>query len=149
MDCRLVVAKPLYEPVLEYGLFDPSEQTSMKSCGLVKPSGSTLVQAMACCLTVPSHYLNQCRLIITKVQWHLTRDTSAINGQISLKITYLKFLLNLPGANALKWGHHMSNGVTTLQLSPISCLTQIFYTVYRLLSGLRNLCMKVLSSVSK
>ena len=39
--------------------------------GLVKPfgdrSGSTLTQVMACCLTAPSHYLNQCRLIISKV----------------------------------------------------------------------------------
>ena len=32
-------------------------------------SRSTLVQVMACCLTAPSHYLNQCWLIITKVQW--------------------------------------------------------------------------------
>ena len=47
-------------------------------------SGSTLAQVMACCLTAPSHYLNQCWLIISKVQWqspegNLTRDASAIN----------------------------------------------------------------------
>ena len=47
-------------------------------------SGSTLAQVMACCLTAPSHYLNQCWLIISKVQWHssehnCTRDTSALN----------------------------------------------------------------------
>ena len=47
-------------------------------------SGSTLAQVMACCLTPPSHYLNQCWLIISKVEWHsskgkFTRDTSAIN----------------------------------------------------------------------
>ena len=45
-------------------------------------SGSTLVQVMACCLTAPSHYLNQCWLIISKVEWHSSkgnfiRDTSA------------------------------------------------------------------------
>ena len=33
-------------------------------------SGSTLAQAMACCLTAPSHYLSQCWLIINEVQWH-------------------------------------------------------------------------------
>ena len=33
-------------------------------------SGSTLGQVMACCLTAPSHYLNQCWLIISKVLWH-------------------------------------------------------------------------------
>ena len=47
-------------------------------------SGSTLAQVMACCLMAPSHYLNQCWLIISKVQWHssqcnFTRDTSAIS----------------------------------------------------------------------
>ena len=31
---------------------------------------STLAQVMACCLTGPSHYLNQCWLIISKVLWH-------------------------------------------------------------------------------
>ena len=33
-------------------------------------SGSTLAQVMACCLTAPSHYLNQRWLIISKVLWH-------------------------------------------------------------------------------
>ena len=47
-------------------------------------SGPTLVQVMACCLTAPSHYLNQCWLIISKVLWlscegKFTRDTSIIN----------------------------------------------------------------------
>ena len=47
-------------------------------------SRSTLAQVMACCLMVPSHYLNQCWLIISKIQWHpsesnFTRDTSAIS----------------------------------------------------------------------
>ena len=30
-------------------------------------SGSTLAHVMACCLTAPSHYLNQCWLITSKV----------------------------------------------------------------------------------
>ena len=47
-------------------------------------SGSTLAQVMACCLTAPSHYLHQCWLIISKVDWHsskgkFTRDNSPIN----------------------------------------------------------------------
>ena len=33
-------------------------------------SGSTVAYVMAWCLTTPSHYLNQCWLIISKVQWH-------------------------------------------------------------------------------
>ena len=31
---------------------------------------STLFQIMACCLMAPSHYLNQCWLIISDVFWH-------------------------------------------------------------------------------
>ena len=33
-------------------------------------SWSTSSQVMACCLTAPNHYLNQCWLINSKVQWH-------------------------------------------------------------------------------
>ena len=43
-------------------------------CGLVTlygdRSGSTLAQVMACCLMAPSHYLNQCWLMISDVLWH-------------------------------------------------------------------------------
>ena len=46
-------------------------------------SGSTLAQVIACCLTAPSHYLNQCWLIISEVQWysyqgHFTREALTI-----------------------------------------------------------------------
>ena len=37
-------------------------------------SWSTMVQVMACCLMAPSHYLNQCWLIISKVLWHSSED---------------------------------------------------------------------------
>ena len=40
-------------------------------------SWSTLVHVMACCLTAPSHYLNQCWLIISKVLWHSSEDIIA------------------------------------------------------------------------
>ena len=39
-------------------------------------SGSTLAQVMACCLTAPSHYLNQCWVTISKVPWHSPKDIS-------------------------------------------------------------------------
>ena len=47
-------------------------------------SGSTLAQVMACCLTAPSHYLNQCWFIINEVP------------------AYLKFHSNRSGANELR-----------------------------------------------
>ena len=40
-------------------------------------TGSTLDQVIASCLTTPSHYLNQCRVIISEV--HFTKDASEIN----------------------------------------------------------------------
>ena len=63
---------------------------------------------MACCLTAPSHYLNQCWLIIIEIQWHsyqgnFTRDASnQYHQSLKLKITYLIFHSNFPGANELK-----------------------------------------------
>ena len=48
-------------------------------------SRSTLVQVVACCLMAPSHYLDQCWLIITEVQWcssedNFAWDNTAISG---------------------------------------------------------------------
>ena len=40
-------------------------------------SWTTLVQVMACCLTAPSHYLNQCWLIIRGVLWHTSESSFA------------------------------------------------------------------------
>ena len=50
---------------------------------------STLAQVMACCLVAPSHYLNQCWLVISVVhssESNFTRETSAINQQIAWKL---------------------------------------------------------------
>ena len=64
---------------------------------------STLAQVMACCLMAPSHYLNQCWLITSKVQRHSSEIPQPPVTEISLKITYLNFFSNLPGANELKF----------------------------------------------
>ena len=60
---------------------------------------STLAQVMACCLTAPSHYLNQCWLIVSTDQWRLSKDNFT-----RASIWLNKFRSNLPGANELK-GH--------------------------------------------
>ena len=72
-------------------------------------SGSTLAQVMACCLTAPRNYLNQCWLIISKVQWHssqfnFTRDTSAISHWNSLENYLSKILLKSPKAQWVNTG---------------------------------------------
>ena len=43
-------------------------------------SGSTLAQAMACCLTASYHYLNQCWLISSEVKYHSTESISDITA---------------------------------------------------------------------
>ena len=58
-------------------------------------SWSTLAQVTACCLTTPRHYLNQCWLVISKVELHsskgkFTRVTSAINHWEYLLVKYRK-----------------------------------------------------------
>ena len=54
-------------------------------------SRSTLAQVMACCLMTPSHYLNQCWLMISEVLWHspdsnFTENTSEIYRWIEFEI---------------------------------------------------------------
>ena len=68
---------------------------------------STLAQVMACCLTAPSHYLNQCWLIISKVQWHssgshFTRDTLDINHWNQFENYLSKLLFNSPRGQWVK-----------------------------------------------
>ena len=65
-------------------------------------SVSTLAQVMACCQTAPSHYLNQCWLIISEVLWHSPKGKftgKILILDISLIITNLRLQLHLPGAN--------------------------------------------------
>ena len=69
-------------------------------------SGPILTQVMACCLTAPSHYLNQSWFLNGEV---LCFSPGAISQWvpklllciISLKIIHLKLLAYLPGANEL------------------------------------------------
>ena len=74
-------------------------------------TGSTLAQVMASCLVAPSHYLNKCWLIISKVQWHSCGSNFTPQPEtpqpsitkIGLEITHLKFNWNLPRAiNSLR-----------------------------------------------
>ena len=56
--------------------------------------GNVVFLVMAFCLTAPSHYLNQCWLIIT-------RDTPTIKIELKFSL-YIRFNSNLPGTNELK-----------------------------------------------
>ena len=77
--------QPWYWPgYLEYYSFSTRKMNSLWPSDTIwrHKSRSTLAQVMACCLMAPSHYLNQCWLIIIKVWWHSSegnfmRDPSA------------------------------------------------------------------------
>ena len=67
-------------------------------------SGSTLVHVMACCLTAPSHYLNHWSLRSSDVHLRaiLIEISQPSATKMSLKIIFLRFYWNLPGANELR-----------------------------------------------
>ena len=74
-------------------------------------SGSTLAQVMAWCLMASSHYLSQCWLFISEVQWHPSEgnsswDASAVSHENKLEGIYLKFCSNISGANELRASKH-------------------------------------------
>ena len=87
-------------------------------------SWSTLVQVMACCLTAPSHYLNQCWLMICEVLWHLpdsnfTENTGDIYHWDEFEIYWLETVVKSPQgpANELThWGRvtHICVGNLTI-----------------------------------
>ena len=47
-------------------------------------SGLTLVQVMACCLTAPSHYLNQCWLFISEIPWYSPGSNFTVSGPATI-----------------------------------------------------------------
>ena len=92
-------------------------------------SRSTLAQVMACCLMAPSHYLNQCWLIISKVQrlsseGNFTKDASATPiTQISLKDYLSKISFKSPRGQWVNINLYMEKGMPltedTVEASPI------------------------------
>ena len=54
-------------------------------------TGSTLAQVMACCLTAPSHYLNQCWLIINGIVWQSPKTFNR-NGS---RYLFVKWVLKI------------------------------------------------------
>ena len=72
-------------------------------------SWSTLVQAMSCYLTAPSHYLNQCPFAINWVVWPISQEVlkwSIHEIKWVLKITFVKLLPQLSWANVVTADFH-------------------------------------------
>ena len=47
-------------------------------------SWSTLLQVMACWLMVPSHYLNQCWMLINEVPWYSPQSNFTVSAQVTI-----------------------------------------------------------------
>ena len=76
-------------------------------------SESTLAHEMACCLTAPNHYLNQCWLIISKAQRHssegnFTINTSVINHWNELENSLYKISFKSPSG---QWVNSLAPGM--------------------------------------
>ena len=74
---------------------------------------STMAQVATCCLTAPTHYLNQCCLVINEIQRHSPEGNSQeipqpLNTKIRLTITYQEPHSNFPEANELNDSGKMS-----------------------------------------
>ena len=110
---------------------------------------SRLVQVMACCLKAPSHYLNQCWLIISKVLWHSSEDIIIRRFEdTNTKYYIFKITLRSPRANELTimmWlaGHAESSWMRHFNsLFPWRCGSNFKSAIFKLISWvwfLRNL----------
>ena len=72
---------------------------------VIAGSWPTLAQAMTRCLMAPSHYQNQCSLLISEVLWHSPDISQQVPNLlvcvISMKMILSKLLPYLPGVNEL------------------------------------------------
>ena len=112
------VLKDILQSNITHMIFFQAHQLLLPHINSLRPrdatwrhrSGSTLPQVMACCLTAPSHYLNQWNyepmkssvrssgIHLRAISWEIPQPPFA---KVSLKITYLKSNWNLPGASEL------------------------------------------------
>ena len=79
-------------------------------------SGSTLALVIACCLTAPSHHLNQCWHLICQVLCHsiLQQVPKLPFSIMTLKIIRLWLLPHLLGVNRHTWQWNPFTGMSTL-----------------------------------
>ena len=69
-------------------------------------SGSTLAHLMACHLTAPSHYLNQCLLIIREVQWQ------SPGPRFNIKMTSYRYRKSHCGDKTVVRSSYLHNGIS-------------------------------------
>ena len=101
-------------------------------------SWTTLAQVMACCLTAPSHYLNQCWLIIRGVLWHTSESSFAgiaqgIDSGYEFEKDILKNIFKSPRGQWVneRSCHDMDTCSALCRAWMISCLLAFEHTTQR------------------
>ena len=101
--------------------------------------GQCLAQVTACCLTAPSHYMNQC---LTWNWWYPPQCNfiEDILVKIFNQNCYLKIFMHLPEDNVLQalygclfqeaWPWHYSDIIMSTVASQITSLTIVYSTLY-------------------
>ena len=104
VPCHFLIPEPKMTPVSTDSRYRWINSLRQSDAIWRHRSRSTLIQVMACCLMAPSHYLNQCWLIISKVQGHSSDGNFTrlwVKSGLSLKITYVNFHSHRPGDSEL------------------------------------------------
>ena len=101
-------------------------------CHMAREIYSILFQVMAHCLTAQSHYLRQCWLVISKIQWHFTwgqfhnRYLSHQSPKSSWK-SFSKILLKFPRGQWVK-GYILTLCHKATSSHNIACLQCVFFS---------------------
>ena len=76
-------------------------------------SGSTLDQVMACCLTEPSHYLNQCWIVVNGIQWQARESNFTVSAKSITSIINYTFtkLINSKLLTTHQWRFSFQNKI--------------------------------------
>ena len=80
--------------------------------GPVTSYGSWLTSShiMACCLTVPSHYLNECWILIREARWHSSESNSTLSNQGTILYEFLIYIFKImatpPRGQWVNSGYH-------------------------------------------
>ena len=91
ISVNIYVDMPFWVTCMKWYCRNSTYSTSkLNHCGLmtsyvnINRSGLTLIQVVACCLTAPSHCLNQCLLIISEVLWHTPESEFMVSAQATI-----------------------------------------------------------------
>ena len=76
-------------------------------------TGSMFVEVMACCLTAPSHYLNQCCLHVEEVMWH-SPQSNFMGVQWVWKYTFRIDNVAYARGQRVNWSYYISVWTGTL-----------------------------------